>query len=89
MKMTDGLFHKVFDEIGVERGHEWWVAYQCGNCHGPDGGGGGAAWRCLAGSGAGGAGKHEGDERQQQELGGHAEVVRRPRGRSKRRQRRS
>ncbi len=30
------------DEIAVERGHEWYLEYQCGNCHGPSGGGGGA-----------------------------------------------
>ena len=33
-----------FDDIAVERGHEWFVEYQCGNCHGADGGGGGAAF---------------------------------------------
>jgi hypothetical protein len=26
----------------VERGHEWFIEYQCGNCHGAGGGGGGA-----------------------------------------------
>jgi len=30
-----------FEEIAVERGHEWWVEYECWRCHGPDGGGGG------------------------------------------------
>jgi mono/diheme cytochrome c family protein len=33
-----------FDEIAVERGHEWYIEFQCGDCHGPDGGGGGAAY---------------------------------------------
>ncbi len=33
-----------FDEIAVERGHEWYVEFQCGDCHGPDGGGGGATY---------------------------------------------
>jgi mono/diheme cytochrome c family protein len=33
-----------FDEIAVERGHEWYLEFQCGDCHGPDGGGGGAAY---------------------------------------------
>lgn len=28
-----------FDEIAIERGHEWWIEFQCSNCHGPDGGG--------------------------------------------------
>ena len=31
-----------FEEIAIERGHEWFVEYQCGNCHGADAGGGGA-----------------------------------------------
>lgn len=31
-----------FHEIAVERGHEWYAEYQCGDCHGPAGGGGGA-----------------------------------------------
>ncbi|MCJ7725115.1 MAG: cytochrome c [Acidimicrobiia bacterium] len=31
-----------FDEIAVERGHEWFLEFQCGDCHGPSGGGGGA-----------------------------------------------
>lgn len=35
---------EVFDEIAVERGHEWYVEFQCGNCHGADGGGGGASF---------------------------------------------
>jgi mono/diheme cytochrome c family protein len=35
---------EVFDEIAVERGHEWYIEFQCGDCHGPDGGGGGATY---------------------------------------------
>jgi mono/diheme cytochrome c family protein len=31
-----------FHEIAVERGHEWYEEFQCGDCHGPSGGGGGA-----------------------------------------------
>jgi mono/diheme cytochrome c family protein len=31
-----------FEEIAVERGHEWWLEYQCWRCHGDDGSGGGA-----------------------------------------------
>lgn len=31
-----------FEEIAIERGHEWWLEFQCFNCHGLDGGGGGA-----------------------------------------------
>jgi len=31
-----------FEEIAVERGHEWYEEFQCGDCHGPTGGGGGA-----------------------------------------------
>jgi mono/diheme cytochrome c family protein len=33
-----------FEDIAVERGHEWFVEYKCGQCHGADGGGGGAAY---------------------------------------------
>jgi mono/diheme cytochrome c family protein len=33
-----------FHEIAIERGHEWFIEYQCGNCHGADGAGGGAAF---------------------------------------------
>lgn len=33
---------EVFDEIAVERGEHWFEEFQCGNCHGADGGGGGA-----------------------------------------------
>jgi mono/diheme cytochrome c family protein len=35
---------EVFDEIAVERGHEWYLEFQCGNCHGADGGGGAASY---------------------------------------------
>lgn len=31
-----------FEEIAVERGHELFLEFQCFNCHGADGGGGGA-----------------------------------------------
>jgi mono/diheme cytochrome c family protein len=31
-----------FEDIAIERGHEWWLEYQCFNCHGPTGGGSGA-----------------------------------------------
>jgi mono/diheme cytochrome c family protein len=31
-----------FEEIAIERGHEWYEEFQCGDCHGPSGGGGGA-----------------------------------------------
>lgn len=43
---TDRQAHAAerFEEIAVERGHEWYVEYQCGNCHGADGGGGGAPY---------------------------------------------
>ena len=33
-----------FDEIASERGAHWYEEFQCGNCHGLDGGGGGAAY---------------------------------------------
>lgn len=39
-RQADATEH--FEEIAVERGHEWFIEYQCGNCHGGDGGGGGA-----------------------------------------------
>lgn len=35
---------EVFDEIAVERGHEWYLEFGCGDCHGADGGGGGASF---------------------------------------------
>jgi mono/diheme cytochrome c family protein len=31
-----------FDEVAVERGEHWYEEFQCGDCHGPTGGGGGA-----------------------------------------------
>lgn len=33
-----------FDEIAVERGEHWYEEFQCGGCHGPTGGGGGATY---------------------------------------------
>ncbi|HAX82351.1 MAG TPA: hypothetical protein DCY40_07290 [Actinobacteria bacterium] len=33
-----------YADVAVERGHEWFIEYQCGNCHGADGGGGGAVF---------------------------------------------
>jgi mono/diheme cytochrome c family protein len=33
-----------FDEIAVERGEHWYEEFQCGDCHGPAGGGGGAEY---------------------------------------------
>lgn len=43
---TDRQAHEadVFDEIAVERGEGWYEEFQCGDCHGVDGGGGGAAF---------------------------------------------
>ena len=35
---------ETFDEIAEERGHEWFQEFQCGDCHGADGGGGAAAF---------------------------------------------
>ncbi|MDX1690964.1 MAG: cytochrome c [Acidimicrobiia bacterium] len=35
---------ETFDEIAVERGIHWYEEFQCGDCHGPDGGGGAAAF---------------------------------------------
>lgn len=34
----------TFDEIAEERGLEWFEEFKCGNCHGADGGGGGATF---------------------------------------------
>lgn len=31
-----------YEEIAIERGHEWWLEYECWRCHGEDGNGGGA-----------------------------------------------
>lgn len=42
-KRQEAAAHE-FEEIAIERGHEWFIEYQCGNCHGADGGGGGAAY---------------------------------------------
>jgi mono/diheme cytochrome c family protein len=33
---------EFYEDVAVERGHEWFVEYRCGQCHGADGGGGGA-----------------------------------------------
>ncbi|WKZ82091.1 MAG: cytochrome c [Acidimicrobiia bacterium] len=33
-----------FEHIAEERGHEWWIEYGCGGCHGADGGGGAAPY---------------------------------------------
>lgn len=35
---------ETFDEIAVERGEHWYEEFQCGDCHGADGGGGGAGF---------------------------------------------
>ena len=32
----------AFDQTAIDRGLEWFTEYKCGNCHGADGGGGGA-----------------------------------------------
>ena len=39
-RLADATVH--YEDVAVERGHEWFIEYQCGNCHGGDGGGGGA-----------------------------------------------
>jgi mono/diheme cytochrome c family protein len=43
---TDRQEHaaEVFHEIAVERGHEWYLEFGCGDCHGADGGGGAAGY---------------------------------------------
>ena len=33
-----------FDEQTIDRGLEWFTEYKCGNCHGANGGGGGATY---------------------------------------------
>ena len=33
---------EYYEDVAVERGHEWWEEYECFRCHGVDGGGGGA-----------------------------------------------
>jgi mono/diheme cytochrome c family protein len=30
----------MFEDIAIERGHEWFIEFQCLDCHGPTGGGG-------------------------------------------------
>ena len=35
---------ETFDEIAEERGRHWFEEFQCGDCHGADGSGGGAAF---------------------------------------------
>lgn len=37
-------FVEEFHETAVERGHEWYVEFQCGDCHGAAGGGGAASF---------------------------------------------
>ncbi|HEY5651739.1 MAG TPA: c-type cytochrome [Acidimicrobiia bacterium] len=37
-------FVEEFSETAIEHGHEWYIEFQCGNCHGPDGGGGAATY---------------------------------------------
>ena len=32
------------EELYIEEGHKWYTAFECVNCHGADGGGGGAAY---------------------------------------------
>jgi mono/diheme cytochrome c family protein len=33
-----------FEETAIEHGHEWYLEFQCGDCHGADGGGGAASY---------------------------------------------
>lgn len=37
-------FVEEFHETEVERGHEWYIEFGCGDCHGADGGGGAASY---------------------------------------------
>ena len=37
-------FVEEFSETAIEHGHEWYIEFQCGNCHGADGGGGAASY---------------------------------------------
>ena len=37
-------FVEEFHHTEVERGHEWYIEFGCGDCHGPDGGGGAATY---------------------------------------------
>ena len=42
-RRQEGAAHR-FEDIAIERGHEWFLEYQCGNCHGADAGGGAAPY---------------------------------------------
>ena len=37
-------FVEEFSETAIEHGHEWYLEFQCGDCHGADGGGGAASY---------------------------------------------
>jgi mono/diheme cytochrome c family protein len=37
-------FVEEFSETAIEHGHEWYLEFQCGSCHGADGGGGAASY---------------------------------------------
>ena len=37
-------FVEEFSETAIEHGHEWYIEFQCGDCHGADGGGGAASY---------------------------------------------
>ncbi len=37
-------FVEEFSETSIEHGHEWYEEFQCGDCHGADGGGGAATY---------------------------------------------
>ncbi len=37
-------FVEEFSETSIEHGHEWYEEFQCGDCHGADGGGGAASY---------------------------------------------
>ncbi len=37
-------FVQDFDQVEIERGHQWFIDYGCGGCHGADGGGGAASY---------------------------------------------
>jgi mono/diheme cytochrome c family protein len=34
----------MFEEIAIERGHEWFIEFECADCHGPGGSGGAAGF---------------------------------------------
>jgi mono/diheme cytochrome c family protein len=34
----------MFEDIAIERGHEWFIEFQCVDCHGPRGGGGSSSF---------------------------------------------